>query len=89
MMRIDYTSSRLHAQVYIGVIILILMSAVLLIMLSFRQSANLAHAYGFAVSCLMLLTSVMMMWIFSLRRQSLKQMIAIVLLAINAIFFEN
>lgn len=89
MMRIDYTSSRLHAQVYIGVVNWILMSAVLLIMLSFKHSANLAHAYGFAVSGLMLLTSIMMTWIFTLRRNRLKQMIAAGLLLINILFFGS
>jgi KUP system potassium uptake protein len=65
LMKIDYTSRRLHSQIYIGAINWALMLSVIFIMYLFRQSSNLAAAYGLAVTGSMTITSIMMIMIFS------------------------
>ena len=83
MLRIQYTSSRLHAQVYIGVVNWLLMIAVLLVMFYFEKSNNLAYAYGLAVSGVMMLTSILMTWIFKLRHELMKMLIGYCLVPIT------
>jgi len=65
LMKIDYTSRRLHSQIYIGAINWALMFSVIFIMYLFRQSSNLAAAYGLAVTGSMTITSLMMIMVFS------------------------
>lgn len=83
MLRIQYTSSRLHAQVYIGVVNWLLMIAVLVVMFYFERSTNLAYAYGLAVSGVMLLTSILMTWIFKLRHATMKMILGYCLVPIT------
>lgn len=86
-LKVDYTSSRMHAQVYIGLINWALFAAVLFAMLKFKESANLAAAYGLAVSGTMVITSSIITWIFCLRKNRLKQLLGCMLVLINVIFF--
>lgn len=86
-LKVDYTSSRQHAQVYIGLINWSLLVAVLFAMLKFQESANLAAAYGLAVSGTMLLTSSVMVGIFYLRRSWVKVFLGCLLVVIDALFF--
>lgn len=76
MLKIDYTSSKLRSQVYIGSINWGLMLAVLLVIMQFKYAHNLAAAYGFAVTGTMTITGFMMTWIFILRRTYYKAGIA-------------
>ena len=69
MFRIDYTSRERQSQIYIGFVNWFLLLAVLFIMFEFRQSSNLAAAYGLAVTGTMTLTGFMMTWIFLRRRK--------------------
>ena len=87
MLRIEYTSARMHAQVYIGVINWLLMGAVLLAIISFKRSSNLAYAYGLAVSADMVITSILMTWIFALRKKWVKQSLAALLILLTTLFF--
>jgi len=76
LMRIKYTSTLLKSQIYIGVINWILMFSVLIIVIIFKRSANLATAYGLAVTATMTITNIFILWIFWLQRKYLKMSIA-------------
>jgi KUP system potassium uptake protein len=59
-LRVVHTSSAQKGQVYIGTINWTLMVAAVLLVVFFRTSSSLAAAYGFAVSGVMLVTSLSM-----------------------------
>jgi KUP system potassium uptake protein len=59
-MRIIYTSENESGQIYIPVVNWLLFAAVLLVIVSFRQSGALASAYGLVVTGTMVLTSVLL-----------------------------
>jgi KUP system potassium uptake protein len=65
LMKVDYTSSHLKSQIYIRAVNWFLLGAVIFIMLNFRRSANLAAAYGMAVTGSMTITGIMMILVFS------------------------
>ncbi len=67
-LKVDYTSSELRSQIYIGIVNWALLAAVLLVMLVFRASVNLAAAYGLAVTGTMALTGTLITALFLLRR---------------------
>ncbi len=58
-MVIQHTSARAEGQIYLPRVNWLLMSAVLVLVLAFGSSDRLAHAYGFAVTGTMLMTSVL------------------------------
>jgi KUP system potassium uptake protein len=64
LMKIDYTSRKLQSQIYISGINWMLMLGVVLIMVVFHKSSNLAAAYGMAVTGSMTITSLMMIMVF-------------------------
>ncbi|KAF0220807.1 MAG: KUP system potassium uptake [Geobacteraceae bacterium] len=65
LMKVDYTSSHLKSQIYIGSVNWFLMLLVIFIMLIFRKSENLAAAYGLAVTGTMTITGIMMTMIYA------------------------
>ncbi len=65
LFNVKYTSNELQSQIYIGSVNWFLMVAVIFVILIFRESANLAAAYGLAVMGSMTTTSLMMILIFS------------------------
>lgn len=65
LLKIDYTSSHLKSQIYIGSVNWLLLVLVIMIMLVFRKSENLAAAYGLAVTGTMTITGVMMTMIYA------------------------
>lgn len=67
LLKIDYTSTELRSQIYIGFVNWFLLISVLFIMVEFRESHRLAAAYGLAVTGTMTLTGIFMTWIFHLR----------------------
>ena len=88
LFKVTYTSSRLKSQIYIGTVNWLLMVAVLLMLSIFRESANLANAYGLAAIGSMTLTCIMMLLIFSHFKASLWKILAVVLvLAVDIAFF--
>lgn len=87
--QIEYTSSRMHSQVYIGFINWVLLVAVLFTILNFKESMNLAAAYGFAASGTMVITATLMVAIFSLRKNRFKQVVSVLLLLLNLLFFSS
>ncbi|MGQ9500294.1 MAG: KUP/HAK/KT family potassium transporter, partial [Dissulfurimicrobium sp.] len=64
LLKVDYTSTRLRSQIYIGSVNWFLLVSVLFIMYEFKESSQLAAAYGLAVTGTMTLTGLMMTWIF-------------------------
>jgi KUP system potassium uptake protein len=67
MFKIEFTSTELRSQIYIGLVNWFLLISVLIVMFEFRESHRLAAAYGLAVTGTMTLTGIMMTWIFYLR----------------------
>lgn len=84
--KVKYTSSHIKSQIYIGAVNFGLLMAVILIILVFRSSQNLAAAYGFAVTATMASSTFFMIWIFSRRKDKLKHIIALFVFVINLIF---
>jgi KUP system potassium uptake protein len=64
LMKISFTSTAIQSQIYIGAVNWILMLSVLLMMLIFQKSSNLAAAYGMAVTGSMTITGIAMTMIF-------------------------
>ncbi len=87
MFKIDYTSTERRSQIYIGFVNWFLLFSVLFIMHEFRQSSNLAAAYGLAVTGTMTLTGIMMVWIFSLRRKFFLAGAAFIVMVVSASYF--
>jgi KUP system potassium uptake protein len=65
LMRVEYTSRHLQSQIYIPAVNWMLMVSVIMVMIIFRKSGNLAAAYGMAVTGSMTITSIMMMIVFA------------------------
>jgi len=76
LFRVEYTSTELRSQIYIGFVNWFLLISVLFIMFQFRESNRLAAAYGLAVTGDMMITGIMMTSIFFLRKKNLKAIIA-------------
>ncbi len=86
MLKIDYTSGILKSQIYISTVNWALLIAVLFMMLTFRESKNLAAAYGLAVTGTMSITGIMMTSIFYHRKQTSKALIAAGITVIDLVF---
>ena len=86
LLRIDYTSPQLRSQIYIDIVNWALLIAVLFIIVIFRSSANLTHAYGLAVCGTMVITAIMVTWILILRGQIVKSLVAVIILGITVVF---
>lgn len=90
MFKVDYTSEELRSQIYIPVVNWFLLFFVLVIMLHFQKSENLASAYGLAVTGSMSITGTIMSTIFFIKRKYIKLGFALVLTVIDLIFlFAN
>ncbi|NLF84428.1 MAG: KUP/HAK/KT family potassium transporter, partial [Candidatus Gastranaerophilales bacterium] len=87
MFRVNYTSTELKTQIYIGAINRFLLVFVLFAIFVFKESANLASVYGLATICTMTITSIMIMWILYIRRSFIKLGIAIFVFLVIVIFF--
>ena len=86
LLHIDFTSPQLRSQIYIDIVNWFLLFAVLLMIVVFKTSNNLTHAYGLAVSGTMAITGFMILWILILRGEIVKTLIALAVLMINGIF---
>ncbi|SMC29724.1 KUP system potassium uptake protein [Andreprevotia lacus DSM 23236] len=58
-MNIEHTSETEIGQIYLPQVNWMLLISVILLVLAFRSSANLASAYGFAVTCTMVVTTLL------------------------------
>ncbi len=86
LFRVDYTSTKLRSQIYVGFVNWFLLISVLFIMFEFRQSSRLAAAYGLAVTGTMTLTGLMMTAIFCYRKDYLKSVIAFLVTLVDLSF---
>lgn len=86
LFKVDYTSNQLKSQIYIGSINWMLLALVILIMLIFRKSENLAAAYGLAVTGTMAITGVMMTMIFARTTKKWKVPLALFVTVIDFVF---
>ncbi|HBS48361.1 TPA: potassium transporter Kup [Candidatus Dependentiae bacterium] len=84
--KVDYTSSRLRSQIYIGFANWFLLLSVLFIIFFFKESTKLTAAYGFAVSGTMFLTGIMATWVFYLRKNYFKAFISFMILCLDFLF---
>lgn len=89
MFKVSYTSSEVKTQIYIATINWFLLIFVLMVMSFFKESANLAAAYGLAVTGTMTITGVMMTWIFHARKDWVKMCFAILVTIIDALFLAS
>lgn len=86
MLKVDYTSRELRSQIYIGAANWFLLFSVLFIMFEFKESHRLAAAYGLAVNGDMVLTGIMLTWIYYLKNKLSRSAISL-LVTIVAITF--
>jgi KUP system potassium uptake protein len=86
LLKVDYTSTHLKSQIYISSINWALLAAVILIMLVFRKSENLAAAYGLAVTGTMTITGIMMTMIYSRTTKKWKVPIAVLVTIADFVF---
>lgn len=83
LFKMEYTSTKLRSQIYIGSVNLFLLISVLYIMYEFKESYRLAAAYGLAVTGTMTLTGIMMTWIFYLKKKHLLSIISLFVTSID------
>ncbi len=84
--RVEYTSTERQSQIYIGFVNWFLLLSVLFIMFEFRESSNLAAAYGLAVTGTMTITGIMMTWIYLRRKKLFHAVVASVVTAVSATY---
>ena len=86
MFKVDYTSQEMRTQIYIATVNWFLLFFVIMIMFQFRESSNLAAAYGLAVTGTMAITGIMMSWIFFLKKNYIKLSFAIIVTIVDFMF---
>jgi KUP system potassium uptake protein len=86
MFKVEYTSHERKSQIYIGSVNWFLLLAVLFIMLQFKESSNLAAAYGLAVTGTMTITGLMMIWIFFLKKKPRFVALAVLITIVDAMY---
>lgn len=89
MFKIDYKSDELKSQIYISVVNWGLLISVLFMILQFRESANLAAAYGLAVTGTMTITGIMMSMIFYLKDRMFKMVVAMLVTVVDLVFLVS
>ncbi len=89
LFKVDYTSTHIQSQIYIGSVNWILMVAVIFVMFFFQKSSNLAAAYGMAVTGSMTITAIMMMMVYSHTMKKWKVPIVAVVGLIDLLYFTS
>jgi len=87
LFKVENTSEKLHSQIYISTANWFLLFFVCLIILMFKESANLASAYGFAVTGTFTITGVMISIIFFLKKKYFHFFVAVILTFNDFAFF--
>jgi len=85
-MHVEYTSRTIMSQIYIPFVNWFLLLFVLLAILNFKYSFNLAIAYGLAASATMTITSIMLSWIYWRKNNWIKAAIATAIMMVNFVF---
>jgi KUP system potassium uptake protein len=86
LIKVKYTSTHLRSQIYIGLVNWGLLIAVIFMIFIFRESHNLAAAYGLAVTGTMTISAILMLSIFSIQNHKLKALASGLNLIINFLF---
>ena len=81
-MVIQHTSAKEEGQIYLPRVNLLLCVAVMILVVSFGSSDSLAHAYGFAVTGTMLMTSLLAIVLLPRQASGIKRWAWLILLAI-------
>ena len=89
LFKVDYTSSQIQSQIYIGAVNWTLMVAVIFVMFYFQKSGNLAAAYGMAVTGSMTITALMMIMVFSRTTKKWKVPIVVVIALLDIVYFTS
>jgi len=89
LFKVDYTSSNIQSQIYIGAVNWTLMVAVIFVMFFFQKSGNLAAAYGMAVTGSMTITAIMMIIVFSKTTKRWKVPIVVLITLIDIVYFTS
>jgi len=90
LLKVNYTSSQFKSQIYIPAINWTVMCAVILMILIFKKSGNLAAAYGMAVTGSMTITGLMLILVFSnLKRMRWKIPFAVFVCCIAFTYFVS
>jgi len=89
LMKVDYTSTHIQSQIYIGAVNWTLMTAVIFVMFFFQKSGNLAAAYGMAVTGSMTITAIMMIMVYSHTMKKWKVPIVVVVGILDLIYFTS
>ncbi len=84
--QVKYTSTHLKSQIYISAVNWGLLLAVILMIMMFKSSHNLAAAYGFAVTATMAVSTVFMIMIFFKHKEKTKLVIALLVVIVNIAF---
>ncbi|MDH4228084.1 MAG: KUP/HAK/KT family potassium transporter, partial [Deltaproteobacteria bacterium] len=86
MMRVQYTSSHIKSQIYLGFMNWTLMTLVIAAMLHFKASENLAAAYGLAAIGTMTISAILMWAIFFSTRKYLRLALITIVLSADVVF---
>lgn len=86
LMKIKFTSQKLRSQIYIPAVNKFLLFAVLLMILVFKESHNLAAAYGLAVTATMFISSIFIVTIFYIKKNYSKSAIGFIVLIITGLY---
>ncbi len=86
LMKIKYTSTELRSQIYIPSVNWILLAAVIFMIFLFKESSNLAAAYGLAVTATMFISSIFITMILKNRKEYLKMALSSIVLVITFIY---
>ncbi|HAK87483.1 MAG: potassium transporter Kup [Nitrospirae bacterium GWC2_46_6] len=86
LFKVDYTSTEIRSQIYIGFVNWFLLISVLFIMFEFRESHRLAAAYGMAVNVDMMITGILMTSIFYFKNNRAKCAAALLVVFVDVAF---
>jgi len=86
MFKVEYTSQEMRTQIYIATVNWFLLLCVIFIMFEFKESNNLAAAYGLAVTGTMSITGIMMSWIFFIKKNYIKFSFAVIVTIVDFMF---
>ncbi|HSA06802.1 MAG TPA: KUP/HAK/KT family potassium transporter [Candidatus Gastranaerophilales bacterium] len=89
MFKVDYTSMELRTQIYIDSVNWFLLFFVLVAIFVFKESSNIAAAYGLAATGTMSITGIMMSMIFYLRKSWFKLGVVLFITCIDLIFLAS
>ena len=89
MFKVDYKSAEMRSQIYIGFVNYFLLIFVLFVINHFRESHNLAAAYGLAVTGSMSITGILMMWLFYIRKEYFKSGVAVFITVLDITYFAS